>query len=181
MQSMGKAAAETVILAGTEAAPAEIRVKTPFMAKGYLQKGVLTDFRDSEGFFRTGDIGYQKDGMLYFSGREHDLVKKGGEFVSTQLIEDVGLGNPGVTDVAVVGVPDEYWGARVVLFYVPRENAQEQDILDAFNRAFGAQLRDIEHPDKIIPVPWMPKTSIGKIVKRELVDKYTITPAAAPV
>jgi acyl-CoA synthetase (AMP-forming)/AMP-acid ligase II len=180
MQSMGKAALETVILAGTEAAPAEIRVKTPFMAKGYLQKGVLNDFRDAEGFFRTGDLGYLREGLLYFSGREHDLVKKGGEFVSTQQIEDVGLRNAGVTDVAVVGVPDEYWGARVVLFYVPRENAQEQEILAEFTRAFTENLRAIEHPDKIIPVPWMPKTSIGKIVKRELVEKYTLG-APAPV
>jgi|GEM_PF-3192336 len=173
-QSMGSAAAETEIRAGSENQPAEIVVKTPFMAKGYLVKGELVDFRDADGFFHTGDIGYLKDGLLYFSGREHDLVKKGGEFVSAQLIEDIGLRNSSVTDVAAVGVPDEFWGARLVLFYVPQQNANEPEVLAEFDKLFVDGLRAIERPDKIIPVPWMPKTSIGKVIKRELVDKYTV-------
>ena len=174
MQSMGGTAPETEIRAGSEGAPAEVLIRTPFMAKGYLIKGELSGICDAEGFFRSGDLGFLREGLLYFSGREHDLVKKGGEFVSTQQIEDLGLRNQGVTDVAAVGVPDEFWGARVVLFYVPVQGAVEAEILVEFDRLFNEGLRAIERPDKIIPVPWMPKTSIGKIVKRELVDKYTL-------
>jgi fatty-acyl-CoA synthase len=173
-QSMGSAAPETLIKAGDPAAPAEIVVKTPFMAKGYLIKGQLTDLRDADGFFHTGDLGYLENGLLYFAGREHDLVKKGGEFVSAQLIEDLGLRNSQVTDVAAVGVPDEFWGAKVVLFYVPNGNVNEPEVLAEFEKLFADGLRSIERPDKIIPVPWMPKTSIGKIIKRELVAKYTL-------
>lgn len=174
VQSMGGVAAGVEVRAGSEAAPAEIVIRTPFMAKGYLVKGEMTALRDAEGFFRTGDIGYMKDGLMYFSGREHDLIKKGGEFVSTQLVEDLGLRNGHVTDVAAVGVSDEFWGARVVLFYVPGRDASEAEILSEFDRLFSDGLRSVERPDKIIPVPWMPKTSIGKIVKRELVEKYTL-------
>src|SRR5207302_11496736 len=101
-------------------------------------------------------------------------VKKGGEFVSTQVVEDLALRTRLVTDVAAVGVPDEFWGAKLVLFYVPQADASESEILTALDRLFAEHLREIERPDKIIPVPWMPKTSIGKIVKRQLVDTYTL-------
>ena len=70
---------------------------------------------------------------------------------------------------------DEFWGARVVLFYIPKPNANEDEILAEFESAFSKGLREIERPDKIIPVPWMPRTSIGKVIKRELVDKYTLS------
>jgi acyl-CoA synthetase (AMP-forming)/AMP-acid ligase II len=173
-QSVGSAAAETEIRAGSAQAPAEILVRTPFMAKGYLAQEGLADCCDAEGFFHTGDIGYLRDSLLYFAGRENDLIKKGGEFVSTQLVEDLGLRNTQVTDVAAVGVADEFWGARLVLFYVPQRDAAEPQILAQFDRLFADGLRPIERPDKFIPVPWMPKTSIGKIVKRDLVDKYTL-------
>ena len=179
VQSMGAAAPGTEIRAGSEAAPAEVLIRTPFMAKGYLVKGELAGIGDAEGFFHSGDLGFMRDGLLYFSGREHDLIKKGGEFVSTQQIEDLGLRNKGVTDVAAVGVPDEFWGARLVLFYVPGQGAAEPEILAEFDRLFVDGLRAIERPDKIIAVPWMPKTSIGKIVKHELVEKYTLVNGAA--
>lgn len=179
-QSMGSWAPNTEIRAGDEAAPAEILVKTPFMAKGYLTREGMTGVADAEGFFHTGDVGYVKDGLLFYSGRQHDLVKKGGEFVSTQTIENLALSCGKVTDVAAVGVPDEFWGMRVVLFYVAEREADVPEILAEFNRVFERELRDIERPDKFIPVPWMPKSSIGKILKRELVDTYTIGRTAAP-
>lgn len=175
-ESMGGWAENTQIRAGTESEPAEIRVKTPFMAKGYLVKGEIVRPYDAEGYFRTGDQGYVKDGRLFFTGREHDLVKKGGEFVSMQLVENLALQNPHVQDVAAVGVPDDFWGARVVLFYVPNKDVTESDVLPEFERLFSEGLRELERPDKIIPVPWMPKSSIGKILKRELVAKYSLSP-----
>ncbi len=179
LQSMGRWAAATQIRAGVEGAPGEILVKTPFMARGYLRTGAVVSPYDADGFFHTGDLGYVQDGRLHFTGREGDLVKKGGEFVSTQLIEDLALRSRLIADAAVVAIPDEFWGALIVLFYVPHADAGEQDILAEFGSLFSEGLREIERPDKIIPVPWMPKTAIGKIVKRELVSKYTLRPGAA--
>ena len=167
------------VIGGSQDKPAEVLVKTPFMAVAYLINGERTQVCDDKGYFHTGDLGYVSDGLLYFVGREHDLIKKGGEFVSTQLVEDLALRNAQVTDVAVVGAEDEYWGARLVLFYVPAANAAEPEVLAEFDRLFADGLRPIERPDKIIPVPWMPKSSIGKILKRELVEKYTLTSRAA--
>lgn len=179
-QSMGSWAPDVDVRAGAESAPAEIIVKTPFMAKGYLTREGMVALADADGFFHTGDLGYVKDGLLFYSGRQHDLVKKGGEFVSTQAIENLALLNTKITDVAAVGVPDEFWGMRVVLFYVAEKEADVPEIIAEFNRAFERELREIERPDKFIPVPWMPKSSIGKILKRELVDTYTIGRPSAP-
>ena len=178
-QSTGNFDPAIEVVGGSEDKPSEVLVKTPFMATAYLINGERTSICDDKGFFRTGDLGYVRDGLLYFVGREHDLIKKGGEFVSTQLVEDLALRNAQVTDVAVVGAEDEYWGARLVLFYVPAANAMEPEVLSEFDRLFADGLRPIERPDKIIPVPWMPKSSIGKILKRELVGKYTLTSTAA--
>ena len=143
VQSMGSWAPNTQIYAGTEDAPAEILVKTPFMAKGYLTREGMAGFADAEGFFHTGDVGYTKDGLLFYSGRQHDLVKKGGEFVSTQAIENLALQCPKITDVAAVGVPDEFWGMRVVLFYVAEKESDVPEILSDFNRIFEKELREI--------------------------------------
>ena len=68
----------------------------------------------------------------------------------------------------------QVWGAWGGLFYVPGRDASDAEIRSEFDRRFSDGLRSVERPDKIIPVPWMPKTSIGKIVKRELVEKYTL-------
>lgn len=174
LESLGACSPDVELRAGTEAAPARLLIKTPFMAKAYLTKAGYVPLANAEGYFDSGDLGYVKDGHLYFSGRDHDLVKKGGEFVSTQLVENLALTNEHIAEVAAVSVPDEFWGARVVLFYVPQRDASEEQIEAAFARIFGEGLREIERPDKIIPVPWMPKTSIGKVKKRELVDKYDI-------
>lgn len=173
-ESLGTWAPGVEIRAGTEGTPSEILVRTPFMAKAYLTKGDVVRPVDANGFFKTGDVGFVKEGRLFFSGREHDLVKKGGEFVSTQLIEDAALSNKLVTDAAAVSVPDEFWGSRVVLFYVPARDATEEEIAAEFARIFSEGLREIERPDKVIPVPWMPKTSVGKTKKRELVEKYDV-------
>ena len=171
---MGSPAPETLIRAGANGEPREILVKTPFMAKGYLVNGQIINPFDADGFFPTGDLGELKDGLLFYHGREHDLIKKGGEFVSTALIEDLALRNRHVAEVAAVGIPDEFWGARVVLFYLPQAEADEESATAAFSRLFSEGLREIERPDKLIPVPWMPKTSIGKILKRELLEKYDV-------
>jgi long-chain acyl-CoA synthetase len=173
-ESMGTWAATTEIRAGSAAEPSEVLVRSPFGAKGYLVRGELRRAVDDDGFFHTGDVGYLSEGRLFFSGRTHDLVKKGGEFVSTQLVESLALRCEHVVEAAVVGVPDEFWGAKLVLFYVPQPGVAEPDIDGDLARLFGEGLREVERPDKIVPVPFMPKTSIGKIIKRDLVDKYDI-------
>lgn len=174
-ESCGPFAAEVQVRAGdSESAPAEILVRTPFMMRGYLTKaGVTTPF-DADGYFHTGDIGYVSGGRLFVTGRDNDLVKKGGEFVSLGLIENLALSLPQVAEASVVAVPDDYWGNKIVLFYVPAAGIGIDETEDAAKTVFAATLRKIEIPDKIVAVPWFPKTSIGKTVKRDLIARYTL-------
>lgn len=172
---VGAWAPGTEIRAGTSAdAPAELLIRTPTMMKGYFTHGTVTPFHDAEGFFPTGDRGYIEDGRLFMLGRTNDSIKKGGEFVSLASLENHVLSCPNVVDAAAVGVPDDAWGNRIVLFYVPKPGADGDMVEAELAEIFAAQLRRIEHPDKIVPVPWFPKTSIGKTVKHKLVERYTL-------
>lgn len=157
--------------------PAEIRIKTPFMMKGYLGNGDTSSPFDAEGFFATGDIGYMERGRLYVTGRESDLIKRGGEFISIQQIECIALQCNLISDAAVVSTPEEFWGNKLTLFYVPAPGISaehEPEILFELSALFNEQLKHLEIPEKIIPVPWLPKTPIGKTIKRALAEKYTI-------
>ncbi len=159
---------------GTAENPGEIRVHTPFMMRGYLTEGRVVSPFDDHGRFATGDLGYVSDGALFITGRTNDAVKKGGEFVSLAAIENLALGTPGIADAAAVAVPDEYWGNRLVLFYVPTGGADPDGTEAALARNFDDHLRKVERPDRLIAVPWLPKTAIGKTRKAELVARYTI-------
>lgn len=156
--------------------PSEILVKTPFMMTGYLGENGLTSPVDGEGYFHTGDVGYVQDGILHMTARESDLVKKGGEFVSLPMIENLVLRCGQIAEAAMVAVPDPYWGNRLVLFYVPRAvgASTPEEIEASLQALFTEGLRKIERPDKLIPVPWLPKTTIGKTRKRDLIERYTL-------
>ena len=174
-ESVGQWQSEVQLQAGARAeTPAELLVRTPFMMRGYLANGKVTTPFDEQGYFHTGDLGYLQAGRLFITGRENDFVKKGGEFVPLLMVEDLALREPGVQEAAVVAVPDDFWGNRIVLFYVPQPDQELDEIEAALSVRFDAQLRKIEQPDKMIAVPRLPKTAIGKTVKRELVRRYTL-------
>src|SRR5690606_27804473 len=89
----------------------EIYVRGEQIAGEYLGRSVLTD----DGWFPTNDAGYlDQDGFLFLDGRLDDVIVRGAENLSPGEIEDVLVTHPGVADAAVVGVPDEEWGEKVV-------------------------------------------------------------------
>jgi len=175
MESVGTFEPEVSIIAGDDPeTPVMVKIKTPFMMRGYLVNGDVINAFDDDGYFNTGDLGYVKGNELYITGRENDIVKKGGEFVPLAMLENIALNCSGVAEVAAVAVPDDFWGNKIVLFYVPEVTQGLDEIEQNLFKMFDQQLRNIEHPDKVIPVPCMPKTSIGKTIKRELIKRYTI-------
>lgn len=173
-ESVGALSKGVLVEAGTDVEPGPILVKTPFMMKGYAAADGVTTGVDARGFFPTGDLGYLQHGSLYVTGRSHDLVKRGGEFVALPLIENLALRHAGVASAAAVAVPDEYWGNKIVLFYVARPDADFDSVRQQLEAELRASLRKIEVPDKFIPVPRMPTTSIGKTRKSELLSTYTV-------
>ena len=154
--------------AGTEApwdgeTTGEIEVRGPWIAGGYHLDPAPDKFHD--GWLRTGDIGsVDRSGFLQISDRLKDVIKSGGEWISSVELENQIMSHPDVVEATVVGVPDEKWGERPLAVVVRRDSSE----LDA------ATLRDFlaERVAKWwIPERWafvesVPKTSVGKFDKK---------------
>jgi 2-furoate---CoA ligase len=132
-----------------------------------------------QGWYFTGDTGYvDSDGDVFVTGRVDDMIITGGENVSPVEIESCLSLHAAVSEVAVVGLPDERWG-RIIAAFVKRRAAIEAEELDAFCRVAG--LANFKRPRRYIFVTEIPKSPVGKLLRRKLAaGEYTPEPAAAP-
>jgi 2-furoate---CoA ligase len=121
-----------------------------------------------EGWYFTGDMGYvDADGELWVAGRVDDMIISGGENIHPVEVEEVLARHPGVSEVAVVGEPDERWGERVTAFVVPAGPALTAEALDRHCRE-SPDLSGYKRPRRIVFVEAIPKTASGKILRRLL-------------
>jgi 2-furoate---CoA ligase len=132
-----------------------------------------------QGWYFTGDTGYvDSDGDIFVTGRVDDMIITGGENVSPVEIESCLSLHGAVSEVAVVGLPDERWG-KIIAAFVKRRAAIEADELDAFCRASG--LANFKRPRRYIFVTEIPKSQVGKLLRRKLAaGDYTPEETAAP-
>jgi 2-furoate---CoA ligase len=120
-----------------------------------------------DGWYFTGDTGFlDADGDLYVTGRVDDMIISGGENISPVDIESVLSLHPAVDEVAVAGLPDERWGRRVVAFVKLKADV-DAAALDAHCR--GSTLPDFKRPREYVFVREVPKSPVGKILRRKLV------------
>jgi 2-furoate---CoA ligase len=131
-----------------------------------------------QGWYFTGDTGYfDSDGDLFVTGRVDDMIITGGENVSPVEIESCLSLHAAVSEVAVVGLPDERWG-KIVAAFVKRGAPVEPEDLDQFCRASG--LANFKRPRRYVFVQTIPKSPVGKLLRRKLVaGEYE--PESAPV
>jgi long-chain acyl-CoA synthetase len=131
-----------------------------------------------DGFFRTGDIGrIDEQGYVYIVDRKKDMVNVSGFNVYPNEVEGVMAMHPGVLECAVIGVPDANSGEAVKLFVVKKDpNVTEQDLM----KFAAEQLTGYKKPKYIEFRTDLPKTNVGKILRRELrdLDKRTSEKAA---
>jgi acyl-CoA synthetase (AMP-forming)/AMP-acid ligase II len=160
---------------GNEVAPGEMGEvvgRSPAMMTGYHGRADATgaaEWRDAEGnrFLRHGDLGrFDEDGFLILMDRKKDLIISGGFNIYPSDLEAILGEHPGVADCAVVGVPSEAWGETPVGFYAGSGDVAE--ILDWFNAKVGKTQR-LSGLEK---VEALPRNAIGKVLKRELRDRY---------
>jgi len=119
------------------------------------------------GWYFTGDTGYvDQDGDLYVTGRVDDMIISGGENISPVDIESLLSFHPNVDEVAVAGLPDERWGQKVVAF-VKARGAVDGAALDAYCR--DSTLPNYKRPREYVFVREVPKSPVGKILRRKLV------------
>jgi acyl-CoA synthetase (AMP-forming)/AMP-acid ligase II len=145
----------------------EIWLRSPQVMKGFLGKPEETAKVMVDGWFRTGDIGKVDDGgFVYVHDRIKDMIISGGENIYSPEVERVLAEHPAVTEVAVIGVPDDTWGETVkaVVALKPDASATEQEIID-FARE---RLAHFKCPGSVDVVEALPRNPSGKILKREL-------------
>ena len=150
----------------------EIVVKSPAVMKGYLNDDEATKQKLKDGFYFTGDIGYQdNDGYLYVVNRRSDLIVTGGENVNPLEVENLILSFPKVKEVCVFGIDDTKWGQRIAAAVVQKPNQKfEADELRNFLRDKTAAFKI---PKEIFFVDELPKTELGK-VRRDLVKSIFV-------
>jgi fatty-acyl-CoA synthase len=152
----------------------EVVVRTPWLTQGYLKEPGGSEDLWAGGYMRTGDAGFvDEEGYLQLTDRLKDVIKSGGEWISSLLIEDTLSQHEAVSEAAVIGVPDETWGERPFAIVTIREEHKGKvsgEDLKAFLQGFVA--RDViskwSVPDRIVVVESIPKTSVGKLDKKEI-------------
>ncbi|MFV1357417.1 Fatty-acid-CoA ligase FadD36 [Mycolicibacterium fortuitum] len=146
-----------------------LQIKGPMVFDGYLNRPDATaEAFDADGWYRTGDVAViDGDGMHRIVGRESvDLIKSGGYRIGAGEIETVLLGHDGVDEVAVVGVPDEDLGQRIVAFVVG--TAAPEALIEFVAQQLSAHKR----PREVRLVDSLPRNAMGKVMKKELAQRH---------
>jgi fatty-acyl-CoA synthase len=147
----------------------EVEVRGPWVTGSYYRDDDPAKFHD--GWLRTGDVGtIDPLGFVTLTDRAKDVIKSGGEWISSMALENALMAHPAVAEAAVIGVPDEKWGERPLATVVLREGAT----------ATAAELREFlagRVPRWQLPERWsfiseVPKTSVGKFAKTKIRDAF---------
>ena len=156
---------------GREAPPGtvgEILVRGPNLADGYWNAPHETAGAFAGGWYHSGDLGYlDNEGYLTVVGRRKELIISGGENIYPAEVENALLEHPAVGEVCVIGVPDAHSGEAVKLFVVKRDATLTEDDVAAFCRE---RLTGYKRPKYIEFREELPKSNVGKILRRELRD-----------
>ena len=153
-------------------ATGEIQVRGPWVIGSYYKQEPSPDHFTCDGWFRTGDVGSMSpDGFLTITDRTRDLIKSGGEWISSVELENTLMDHPAVTEAAVIAIPDEIWAERPFAIAVQSPNANPAT--DEELRAYLASVYPKYWvPDKIVFVEQIPKTSVGKLDKKVIRRQY---------
>jgi acyl-CoA synthetase (AMP-forming)/AMP-acid ligase II len=156
----------------------EIVLRAPWLTQGYFNNPETSEQLWAGGYLHTSDIAVVgPDGYVHITDRIKDVIKTGGEWVSSLQIEDLISQFPGVADAAVIGVKDEKWGERPLAIVVKQSSEMDgvtdtaiKDHLKVF--AEKGVISKYGIPEKILFIDSIPKTSVGKINKQELRKRY---------
>ena len=149
---------------------ARARAPWPFAATG--SPAAITAWSPNAGeWFPTGDVGVvDKDGFVTLTDRAKDLIKSGGEWISSIAIENIAVAHPDVAEAAAIAVPDAKWGERPLLIVVARPGCAPQP--EALREFCRGKLPDWSLPDRVVIADSIPHGATGKILKTELRKIY---------
>ena len=153
----------------------EVVVRSPWLTQGYLHDPARSNELWRGGYLHTGDLGYlDASGYLKVTDRVTAVIKSGGEWISSLLLEDIATGHPQVSEAAAIGVADEKWGERPLVLIVARDGSLDPTtVRNTFSQAADeGVISRWAVPERIEIVDVIPKTSVGKIDKKLLRQQY---------
>lgn len=156
----------------------EVVVRAPWLTQGYVKNPGGSETLWRGGYLHTGDVGHiDTSGSLQITDRMKDVIKSGGEWISSLELEDIVSRCEGVSEVVAIGLPDDQWGERPMLLVVRSSEAQSaitvNDIRDAIhNHVESGRISKWAVPERIEFVDELDKTSVGKMNKKALRERY---------
>jgi fatty-acyl-CoA synthase len=158
-----------------DAATGELQVRGPWCAKDYYNPDAGVELSTSDGWMKTGDVAaLDQFGNIRIADRTKDLIKSGGEWISSVDLENAIMSHPAVAEAAVVAIPHPKWDERPLACVVlkPGETATEQEILDHIAPLVAKWWL----PDAVEFIDEVPKTSVGKFSKKDLRSRFAEYP-----
>ncbi|MDE3189263.1 MAG: AMP-binding protein, partial [Acidobacteriota bacterium] len=156
----------------------ELEVRGPWVASGYYDTPEQADRWTADGWFRTGDIAaIHPRGYIQIKDRSKDVIKSGGEWISSVELENAIMAHPAVAEAAVIAIPDEKWAERPLAAVVLREGATVS--ADDLRDFLAPQFAKWWLPDRIEFIAEIPKTSVGKFRKTALREQFAHQPVEA--
>jgi len=151
--------------------PGELEVRGPWIASSYYNAPQEAERWTADGWFRTGDVAcIDEDGYVKIVDRSKDLIKSGGEWISSVDMENALMGHPAVREAAVIGVPHPKLLERPLAVVVLNEGASAT--ADELREFLAARFAKWQLPDEIVFTDEIPRTSVGKFKKSELRARY---------
>jgi len=160
------------------ASTGEVVVRSPWLTRGYSGNPDGSEELWKGGYLHTGDVGYIDDtGSLQITDRMKDIIKSGGEWISSLELEDIVSRCAGVGEVAAIGIEDERWGERPMLLITRSADVQdmitEKDIIKAIRQRVDiGEISRWATPERIEFVSELPRTSVGKLDKKAMRATY---------
>jgi fatty-acyl-CoA synthase len=153
----------------------EVVVRAPWLTQSYYKEVHNSETLWRGGYLHTGDIGVvDEHGYLQITDRIKDVIKSGGEWISSLDVEDILLQHPSISEAAVVGVPDERWGERPLAVIVARSTLSEEDVKAHVSQfAIRGVISQWAVPSRVTFVQSLDKTSVGKLDKKLMRQKYS--------
>ncbi|RPA59378.1 fatty acid--CoA ligase [Gordonia oryzae] len=147
----------------------ELEVRGPWITGAYY--GIDAPEKFDDGWLRTGDVGtITGDGYLTLTDRTKDIIKSGGEWISSVDLENAVMGHPDVIEAAVIGVPDPKWDERPLVAVVLREGSDATP--DSLREFLSDKIAKWQLPENWTVINEVPKTSVGKFDKKRLRAQY---------
>ena len=152
----------------------EVVARAPWLTQGYIDNAQASDELWDSGYLHTGDVGYiRENGSLQITDRLKDIIKTGGEWISSLALENIASTCSGIEDVAAIGLPHTKWGERPVLIAQAEKDADLDQVRLCVMKAIQScvdegELSKWAVPDELIFVDRLPKTSVGKLDKKRV-------------